>query len=248
MIIPDLDEPYCVAVDIIADGVDVTVSTGDVTKMADEGVSAIHIAAARDANVTFSSGDITSEGGGIDVLNVGGDVTATTGDINSSVNGVWLRNSFDEIEDNSENENDNKDEDKEPPTGSTTVTVNGDITLEGEGGGFGVWISSEVEDIKDRVIVNGEINVDIDGYGCGISVETDGDATVEANDNITVNGVDADGIVLNSKPGDKEEGASKSLMNLNEMEMVNGGNPLIIIGLLAVEFGLFGYLGYEESK
>ena len=38
------------------------------------------------------------------------------------------------------------------------------------------------------------------------------------------------------------------VLNLNEMDMVNGGNPFIIIGLLLVESGLSGYLAYEESK
>ena len=42
-------------------------------------------------------------------------------------------------------------------------------------------------------------------------------------------------------------------LNMKELEMdelaqVSGGNPIIIFGLLAVHFGLLGYVMYNELK
>ena len=37
-------------------------------------------------------------------------------------------------------------------------------------------------------------------------------------------------------------------LNLGELEKVSGGHPIIIFGLLAVHFGLLGYVMYNELK
>ena len=143
-----------------------------------------------DAEVTLTTGDIKSDGDGIVLTNRGGTIDATTGSIDAY--GIGVHYGEEELTTDKPDWN----------PGSTTLTVNGDINVtpndeDAEFPDAGVLIQEKAA-TADTLVVNGDITVE-GGEGktaLGVGVVTPGDAAVEVNGKITVNGDVSAGVAL----------------------------------------------------